>query len=336
MSDAIVTLLDIARREDPNGKIDKIVEMLTETNEVLQDMAWQEGNLPTGHKTTIRTGLPDVAWRMLNYGVRDSKSTTAQITDTCGMMEAYSEIDKDLADLNGNTAAFRLSEDRAFLEAMNQEFARVLIYGDKSKPEQFVGIAPRFSTLDEDKADTAKNVLDAGGTGNNNTSIYLVGWGPNTVFGIYPKGLKAGITHTDLSAGHPDGITLFDANGGKYQGYRTHYKWNCGLCVRDWRYIVRIANIDVTALSKDQSTGADLMDLMVQAEELLPENAEGGTHLSWVCNRTIRTFLRRQITNKTVYQLTQDTVAGKHVTMFDGIPIRRTDAILSTESAVTA
>ena len=126
MSDVYVTLQDIARREDPNGKIDKIVEMLTQTNEVLQDMHWQEGNLTTGHKTTIRTGLPDVAWRLLNYGVKDSKSTPAQITDTCGMLEGYAEIDKKLADLNGNTAEFRLSEDRAFLESMNQEFTRAL------------------------------------------------------------------------------------------------------------------------------------------------------------------------------------------------------------------
>ena len=333
MSDVYVTLQDIARREDPNGKIDKIVEMMTQTNEVLQDMHWQEGNLPTGHKTTIRTGLPDVTWRLLNYGVQDSKSATTQITDTCGMLEAYAEIDKDLADLNGNTAEFRLSEDRAFLEAMNQEFCRTLIYGDKSKPEQFVGLAPRFNTTNTSTAKSAANVLDAGGSGSDNTSIWLVGWGPNTVFGIYPKGLKSGVSHTDLSAGHPEGITLTDAAGGKYQGYRTHYKWNCGLCVRDWRYVVRIANIDVSDLAG--SSAADLIDLMVQAEELLPDGAASATHLSFLCNKTIRSYLRRQILKKTAYQLTQENVAGKQVLTFDGIPVRRTDAILSTESQVS-
>ena len=333
MSDVYVTLQDIARREDPNGKIDKIVEMMTQTNEVLQDMHWQEGNLPTGHKTTIRTGLPDVTWRLLNYGVQDSKSATTQITDTCGMLEAYAEIDKDLADLNGNTAEFRLSEDRAFLEAMNQEFCRTLIYGDKSKPEQFVGLAPRFNTTNTSTAKSAENVLDAGGTGSDNTSIWLVGWGPNTVFGIYPKGLKSGVSHTDLSAGHPEGLTLTDAAGGKYQGYRTHYKWNCGLCVRDWRYVVRIANIDVSDLAG--SSAADLIDLMVQAEELLPDGAASATHLSFLCNKTIRSYLRRQILKKTAYQLTQENVAGKQVLTFDGIPVRRTDAILSTESQVS-
>jgi hypothetical protein len=137
------TITDVAKRLDPNGKVDKIVEMLMQTNEILEDMVVIEGNLPTGHKTTIRSGLPEAAWRMLNYGVQPSKSRTTQITDTCGMLESYAEIDKDLADLNGNTAAFRLSEDRAFLEAMNLQQASTLFYGDTTKnPERFFGIGP--------------------------------------------------------------------------------------------------------------------------------------------------------------------------------------------------
>ena len=72
------TLADVIKRTEPGvnggpGKIATIVEMLTETNEILQDMTYVEGNLPTGHKSTIRTGLPSAAWRMLNYGVQPSK-----------------------------------------------------------------------------------------------------------------------------------------------------------------------------------------------------------------------------------------------------------------------
>lgn len=328
----VITLADIARREDPNGKIDKVVEMLNETNEVLDHIHWLEGNLPTGHKTTVRTGLPDATWRLLNYGVQPSKSTTKQITDTCGMLEAYSEVDKSLADLNGNTAAFRLSEDRAFLEAMNQKFTRTFVYGDKSRPEEFVGLAPRYNALSG--ADTSKNIIDAGGTGDDNTSIWLVGFGPNTVHGIYPKGSKSGVHMSDLSAGNPDGITLTDEQGGKYQGYRTHYKWDCGLCVRDWRYVVRIANIDVSELTKNAASGADLIDLMVQAIELLPPGAERATHLVFLCNRTVKSYLRRQTMNKTVYQLSQENVSGKHVLYFDGITVCRVDEILDTEARV--
>tara|TARA_R110001599_G_scaffold171353_1_gene362432 strand:+ start:445148 stop:446254 length:1107 start_codon:yes stop_codon:yes gene_type:complete len=319
------TLIDLASRMDKEGNIDVIIEMLAETNEIIQDMPWVEANDGTTHKTTVRSGLPNSEWRLLNYGVQPSKSTTVPIKDSTGMLEAYAEVDKSLADLNGNAPAFRLSEDRAFIESMNQNFATTLIYGNVgTNPERFHGLAPRFSQL---SAENGENILDAGGTGSDNTSIYLVVWGENTIHGIYPKGTQAGLHHRDLGE-----KTLIDAAGGKYQGYRSHYKWDPGLTLRDWRYVVRIANIDVTALKKDAASGADLIDLMVQAQELIP-NAGMGKPVFY-CNRKIRSFLRRQITNKDNVNLTLDTVAGKKVVQFDDVPVRKVDAILNTEARV--
>ena len=288
IGDTVATLGDIGKRLDANGKIDKIIEMLSTTNEVLDDMLFQEGNLPTGHKSTIRTGLPSAAWRLLNYGVPQSKSRTQQIIDTCGMLEAYAEMDKALADLNGNTGVFRMSEDQAFLQAMNQEMASTLFYGDTSKnPERFLGLAPRYSTLNKNKAATAANVIDAGGTASGAlTSIWLPAWGAQTAFGIYPKGSKAGFQHTDLGE-----VTLQDGNGGQYQGYRTHYKWDIGLVVRDWRYIVRICNIDLATITADE-----LLELMVRASELLPDEKLG--HPVFYMNRRTRTQLRLAMLNK--------------------------------------
>lgn len=323
------TLGSMAKRLDPEGRIDAIVEMLTQTNEILEDMLWLEGNLPTGNKTTIRTGLPSVAWRLLNYGVPQGKSSTAQVVDTCGMLEAYAEVDKALADLNGNTAAYRLSEDRAFLEAMNQTMAQTLFYGNTAvNPERFLGLAPRFSVSSTDEKLTGFNVLKGGGTGNTNTSIWLMCWGDLTVHGIIPKGSKAGFQHQDLGE-----QTLFDAAGNKYQGYRTHYKWDCGLTVRDWKYVVRGANVDVSTLKKDASSGADLIDLMTEMIEQLP-NVNLGRPVFYV-NRKIRSFLRRQIVNKTAGStLTMENIAGKKVVSFDGIPVRRCDQLLNTEATV--
>ena len=40
---------------------------------------FKEGNLPTGERVIIRTGLPSVYWRALNQGIPNIKSTTAQI-----------------------------------------------------------------------------------------------------------------------------------------------------------------------------------------------------------------------------------------------------------------
>jgi hypothetical protein len=323
------TLIDVAKRTDPSGKIDTIVELLNLTNEVLDDMTFIEGNLPTGHRTTVRSGLPSATWRRLNYGVQPSKATTVQVTDSCGMLEAYAEVDKALADLNGNTAEFRLSEDRAFIEAMNQTMASTLFYGNTgTDPEKFMGLAPRFNALSG--IECAQNIINGGTNDTDNTSIWLVVWGPNTVHGIYPKGSTAGLSHQDLGE-----VTLMDSANpaGRYQGYRTHYKWDLGLTVRDWRYVVRIANIEVSDILKDASSGADLVDLMVQALEIVPNLSAGRP--AFYCNRTISSWLRRQIIKKSNVNLALDTVAGRKVLNFDGVPIRRCDSIVNTESALS-
>src|SRR3974377_2416096 len=169
-----LTYADWAKRMDDGYRVAVIIELLSQTNEILDDMMVVEGNLPTGHKTTVRTGLPQATGRLLNLGVPNAKSTTAQLVDTCGNLETYSVIDKDIADLNGNTAEFRLSESRAFLEGMSQQVASTLIYGNHFiNPERFTRFAPRYSTVNTATSQTAFNVLSGGGTtANSQTSIW--------------------------------------------------------------------------------------------------------------------------------------------------------------------
>ena len=320
------TLLDVANRLDPQGKVPVIVEMLSETNEVLADATAIECNDGTGHKTVVRTGIPRAAWRKLNYGVPAGKSQTAQVRDTCGMLEQYAKVDKALIEMSGDPAGFRMSEDRAFLEGMSQDMASTIFYGDTDvNPERFLGLAPRYD--DRVNAESRDNILVGGGAGSTNTSVWLVGWSPNTIHALYPKGSQAGVRHRDLGED-----TATDAVGGEFQIMRTHYKWDMGLTVRDWRYAVRICNVDVALLTKNAATGADLIDLMTQALELVPNN--GGVRWSFYSNRTISSFLRRQINNKTNVNLSLDNVAGKKVLSFDGIPVRRVDALLSTEATI--
>lgn len=325
------TLLDLAKRQDPDGTIADIVEILNLQNEILDDMTWVEGNLPTGMRTTMRTGIPAPTWRKINGGVLPAKSTTAPITATCGMLEFYSEVDKALADLGGNTAAFRLSEDVAAMEGFNQSLAQTLIYGNEgTAPEQFTGLTPYFNST---TAASGENIILGGGSGTDNTSIWLVVWGPQTVHGIIPKGSKAGLQVRDLGE-----VTVENApggpSGGRMQAYRTHMRWDAGLVVRDWRYVVRIANIDKSDLTKNAATGADLVDLMVQAIEMIP-NLNAGRPVFYT-SRRIRSFLRRQISNKTLNStISLDTIAGRKVVAFDGIPVRRVDALAADEALVS-
>jgi hypothetical protein len=320
------TLLDVAKRLDPDGKIAAIVEILNAVNPVLNDLTFIEGNLPTGHRTTIRTGLPTPTWRKLYGGVQPTKSTTVQVTDSCGMLEAYAEVDKALADLNGNTAAFRLSEDAAHIEAMSQEMASTLFYGNEgTEPEAFTGLAPRYNSKSAQNAD---NIIDAGGTGSDNTSIWLCVWGPQTGHGIYPKGSIAGLQMTDKGQVTVENV---DGNGGRMEAYRTHYRWDAGLTIRDWRYFVRIANIDVSDLDTVANT-KNIINWMIQASERIPELGKG--RAAFYMNRRLREKLRLGILEKISSNLSWETVSGERVMTFDDIPVRRTDALVNTEARV--
>ena len=322
-----VTLLDLKRRLDKDDKVAGLIELLESTNEILEDMLWLECNQGTGHKTTVRTGLPTATWRLLNYGVPKSKSTTAQIMDTCGMLEAYAEVDKSLVDINNNAPAWRLSEDLAFIEAMNQQFAATLFYGNTATdPEKFVGFSPRYLTPSATTTDSGYNIINGGvATGQTDaTSIFLVVWGANTVHGIYPQGTKAGLEVSDLGE-----QTLYDADGGMYQGYRSHYKWDCGLTVRDWRYVVRIAGIDVANLCA-KSSAADLCDLMIKAIGRVPNMHMGKA--AFYMNGAVKTMLEIQERDDVSSGggLNYCNVSGHPVLSFRGIPVRRCDGISLT------
>jgi hypothetical protein len=322
----VLTLADWAKRLDPNGVVATIVELLSQTNEVLTDMLWVEGNLPTGHRTTVRTGLPAVAWRLLNNGIPPTKSTTAHIDEACGMLEAYSEVDVDLAKLNGNVNAFRLSEAKGFIEAMNQEMVAKLFYGNSAAdPKTPLGLSARYSSLSASVPNSV-NILNAGGTQTDNTSIWLVTWGDRTFHGIFPKGSQAGLVHEDLGAD-----TIIDTNGGRYQAYRDHFQWKSGFALRDWRYVVRIANIDVSNLVTE-SSAADIVKLMIKAMDKIPSQGVG-TQVFYM-NRTVYTMLKIQALSKSANAVTVEPATTQFETRFMGIPIRRVDQLLTTEAQV--
>jgi hypothetical protein len=278
----------------------------------------------------MRTGLPNTTWRKLYEGVQPSKSTTKQVDDSAGMLEAYAEVDKALADLNGNTSAFRLSEARAFLESMNQTMAETLFYGNTdTDPEKFMGLAPRFDSL---SADNGSQIIDAGGTGSDNTSIWFVTWGEDTVHAFYPKGSQAGLMREDKGQ-----VTIEDGSGGRYEAYREHFRWDMGMSVRDWRFVSRIANIDVSdakTFGEATDNSPPIVMKMIDALNAL-ENMNRGNTVIYM-NKTMKAFMDKVATNKANVNLTFENFGGEGpVTAFQGVPIRRVDALKNTEAQVT-
>ena len=336
LSNNSLTLADWAKRVDPDGRVPVVAELLSQSNEILEDCVFKEGNLPTGERVVIRTGLPTVYWRALNQGIPSSKSTTAQVDEACGILEARSEVDKDLAMLNGNTAQFRLSEDTAFLEAMNQTQATTLFYGNPGvDPKQFLGLAARYS---DSTAANGQNILKAGGSGSDNTSIYLVVWGDNTVYCPFPKGSKAGLIHEDLGE-----QTVYNSDGTRMQALATRYQWKNGLVVKDWRYVVRIANIDVSDLIAQTGTQAPsaataIIKLMARALYRIPNMSMG--RAAFYMNRTVHSGLSIAALDKSQYVLKINEGLSQFGMPYSwlsflGVPLRRVDALLNTEAAIS-
>ena len=329
-----LTLADYAKRLGPDKQIGRVMEILEQSNEVLEDAMFLEANNVTTHRTVIRTGLPESYWRTLNRGVPKSKSRTVQVDDRIGILETWSVVDSALADLNGQQADFLLSEERAFLESMNQEVAKTIFYGDiTDNAAAFQGLAPRYSTMTQSKAENARNIVDAGGTGNSCTSAWLCVWGDLSLHLIYPKGTTTGLRREYLGR-----CPVVDDDANEFMGYKTNYSWSLGLVVRDWRYVVRVANIDTAQLDAMISSGGALASgqalirSMIKAHNLVPNIRLG--RAAWYMNRSVKTLIDLMAAEKSNVNLTMANFAGETVTAFKGVPIRQCDALVDTESAL--
>lgn len=336
LSTGQLTLADISKRMGPDGKVDPIAELLSQQNDILEDIVWKEANQPTSHVVTVRTGLPSVYWRAYNQGVPSSKSTTAQVTEPCAMLEARSHIDAKLLQLNGNSAAFRLSEESPFIEAMNQEMTGKIFNGNVGADlKTFSGLATRYSST---AAGNGGNIIKAGGVGTDNASVYLVVWGEQTVFCPFPKGSRGGLQNRDLGE-----ESVQDANGNWYQAARSLFQWDAGLVVKDWRYVVRIANIDVSdwigVTGSQASTAAtNLTKLMMQAIARIPNFNMG--RAAFYANRSIREGLMIQALEKSQNVLKVEDALGQfgqniNTLKFMGIPVRGADQLGVAETLVS-
>lgn len=331
----LLTLMDWAKRLDPDGKTADIVDVLSQTNMMLDNMVFKEGNLPTGEQTTVSTSYPQSFWRILNQGTPKSKATTVQITEHCANLTARSEVDVDEASLNGNTSTYRLSEADLHMEGMTQEMAATVVYGSAANPEEFIGFAPRYSDL---SGPNAQNILNAGGTGGSDyTSIWLANWGPK-VFGVFPKGSVAGLQHRDLGEGD-----AFDSDDNRFRAWMDLYNWKNGLVVKDWREVVRIPNIDVSDLIGQTGTQAEsaataIIKLMSRAIDRLPSRNNGNA--SFYCNRTVLSNLRIAALDKSNSAVTIEPALNQFgqtiwETRFLGFKVGVTDQITNAETEVS-
>lgn len=319
---AQMTLLELAKRTDPDGEIASIVEVLTEENEILADIPFMEANDRSSHKITRRTTQPSGSWRKINSGVAAEASKTQEVREGIGMLETYSEVDVALAKLSGDENSFRNTEAMAFMEGLSQTWASALIYGNQTtNPERFDGLATRMPSLA-----ATTNVIGQGGTGSDLTSIYIVNWGLTKVHGIYPQGHKSmGIQHRNLGE-----ETKVNASNLMYQVYRDWFGIKTGLVVRDPRCLARLANIE-----DDGNSNLFSEDNLITLMNRMPKSGAGA---KLYVNDTVQTQMEIRLKDKSNVYYTAasgEGLAGVPILRFRGSPVRKVDKIKITEAALT-
>lgn len=334
-----LTLLDWGKQIDPDGDVAAVASLLSQQNDIEKDAVYIQGNLPTGHRVTVDTSLGEDSLRAINEGTFSTHGTTAQFDEGVAIIERRSEIDRDLADLNGNTAAFRMAQSKKAMESMAQTRTKLWLYGDTSLvPKGFTGIKSRINSK---TAANAQNLIDGGAVSGQTdvTSIYLVGWGDETACNIFPKGSQAGLKREDHGV---KDLTLSD--GSRMFGYVDWYQWKVGFALPDWRYLVRIHSIDVSVLGGLTGVMAptvftNLLHLMAQAIVRIPNM--GACRPAFYMNRTVFSGLQRLAMEKSssvlrvVEGLSQFGTKDSWMD-FMGVPIRRVDAIPNGSTVATS
>lgn len=330
-----LNLIDFMKQgENP---LAEVVEALHKLNPVMKDANVLSCNSGTKHKSVIRTGLPTVSWGMLYAGIAQSKSTTTEVEDTTGFVEGLSAVDTRLLKLYGDKAAsVRMSEAQSFLEAMSQEVESQFFYSNVNiNGKQFHGLAPRYNTL------ANPNVVTGGGSGSDNTSIWMVTWGDQQTSIITPTGITAGIQREDKGEQR-----VLDASNNPYYVKEEMFTQHVGVTVRDWRYSGRVCNIDVSdVIAGSTAINPLLRKLYYKLQGRRNYGIDNGGMVSQgrtviYMNRTILEALDAEATNgrggttDNFVRLVPREIQGEEILTWRGIPIRDTDSILNTEAAV--
>ena len=324
-----LTIADIVKMTNPDGTPAKMAELLNQQNAAVKDSIWQKCNKLDAHQYGVETSLGTASLRGPYEGVTPSASSSAQATETTTVIADWARIDKLVAELGGNLGAILEGEVRRKTENIGQKYAQLVFYGNHSTtPREFNGFAQRYSATANNNGE---NIVKAGGSGSDNSSIWLICWGMDKIYGIYADGQPAGLFHKDW--GLRPVVDATGPAGATFTAYEQELSWSCGLAVQDWRFASRICNIDISALVA--GSGADLPDKMIEAYHCIPSFE--GVSPAWYMNRTTFKELHKQCRNDVTSggQLSYDVVDGKPMAEFLKIPVRLVDRLTETEATVT-
>ncbi len=337
----VFTYTEWALRHDSSGRLSTLVNLLSQENGIMNDSLAVECQSGNAFEFTQVVSLPTIANRSYNQGITATLAGVAKQVQTCAEYADLITLDNSLARLGGQMAELRAQETMLHTQAMTQKVAYDMFYANNAtNPTTFTGFSNIYNTVTTSVSQIANNVIDCGGTGSTNASLWLISWGPKQIHTIFPSGLPTGLQMIDRGLQN-----TYDAGGKVFLGWQHWLQWNLGLAIHDWRYAVRACNIDVTLFG--ESTAPDLISIMaamvykppvmpagvapVQTSDV-PEVTMGRS--CFYCNRTVFLALDLQAQNKTNALLTIEQWAGRPTLTYRGIPIRCVDALVNTETRV--
>lgn len=341
LTPGVFTYSEWALRHDPTGRISTLVNLLSQENGIMDDMMAVECQSGNAFEFTQVTSLPTPTQRSYNQGISATIAGVAKQIQTCAEYDDLITIDKSLAELGGNLAELRAQEVRLHAIGMGQKVASDLFYANNAtNPTQFTGFANIYNTVTTSTSQIANNVIDCGGTGSTNSSLWLISWGPRQIHTIFPRGMPAGLQLIDRGLRN-----TYDSNSKLFLGYQDWLQWNLGIAIHDWRYAVRAANIDVTTFGT--GSAPDLIGIlaaMVYKPPVMPagvapvQTSDDPTvtmgRSCFYCNRTVYLALDNQARDKANVLLRMEQWAGVPTLTYRGIPIRVVDALTTTETQV--
>jgi hypothetical protein len=321
MADQMTAIEIVKRANNPDAW--KIIELLRLTNQMLIDVPVKAANNGTINVTTQRLTKAAGEHRIYNKGVGKTATQTNVVHDRIAVLSTYSDVDRDMADHSGDVAQTRMSEAISIIKGMGIVQAQTLIYGDPSNEAEFSGLMYRRNKLLLPDGNPDPNVIDAGGTGPNLTSVYMVAVGPDLFHLIYPQS-SAGVGVKREDRGVVD-VKQADDPTKEYPVYREFFEAQYGLTIRAPDAVKRICNIPATM------AGEDLVDLLLDTRRRMPEGAS--TYATY-SNLDILIKIDKTARDKVNVSYTAPDPWGQEITHVRDLRCRQMDVILNTEGQV--
>jgi len=314
------TLVDLKAMHDPKGNVAKVVDVLSEVNDVMADAVWMEANDLTSHVVTRAFSEGAGEAGIVNQEVAYETDVVTQIREPLEIFESYSRIDERLIKRATDAEMFRAQQNAMRLRGMAKSWAGRVFYGNETPSAENVrGLMVRYNDLD------LANVHGAGGSGSDLASIWVIQWGGDGAYLVYPRGGKGFIDEEDL------GQQLIGSSTGAYTALVSHYMINWGLAVADDRAVQRICNIETSGSSNIFDE-----DDLITALNLLPDPGNIGRTRIYV-NRTIKTQMDIALKDKSNVNFSvSEGLGGAPVLNFRGVPVKIVDQLATDEVAVTS